>query len=354
MQERTRRRYAAAAAAAALVLAAVAAGCGGGASSSGSTATSPPRASGSLTGAGSTLVAPLVGAWASDYQSKHGVNVSYSAIGSGGGIASITSKTVDFAGSDAPLTPDQRANAGDVVQLPWALAATLVAVNVPGVSGHLKLTGPVVADIYLGKITNWDDPAVAKLNPGTKLPDQKITPIYRSDGSGDTYAFTDYLSHVSQTWKSKVGTSTSVSWPTGLGAKGNSGMAAALEQTKGGIAYVAIAQVLQSGLSYALLQNAAGNYPDPGPGTISAAAATASFDRHHAASIVAPPASAKQAYPISTFTYVLVRPHGPKSAALKRFLTYAVGPGQQFATKLDFAPLPAQVVAVDKQAIEGL
>jgi len=353
-----RKRHLTLAAAALAAIALAAAGCGG-AKSSGSTGSvagvhTTQTQSRVLVGAGSTLVAPLLSQWSSDYAKAQDVTVTYGAIGSGGGIAQTTSGNVDFGASDAPLSPDQLASGGGIVQLPWALAATLVAVNLPGVHGHPKLTGPVLADIYLGKITAWNDPAIAKLNPGLRLPSTKIAVVYRSDSSGDTYAFTDYLAHVSPTWKAKVGTDTSVAWPSGTGAKGNAGMVAAVQQTPGALAYVAIANVKGAHLNYALVQNAAGKYPDPSPATIAAAASSVHFRAAHSASIVDPARSQANAYPISTFTYVLVPKRSPKLAALKPFLRYAVGKGQTFARPLSFAPLPARVRSSDLRVIAGL
>jgi phosphate transport system substrate-binding protein len=321
-----------------------ASGCGGGKTSQ----------SHAIVGAGSTLVAPLVSQWSSEYAKRQSVTVTYGAIGSGGGIAQTIGGNVDFGASDAPLSPDQLHSGEGIVQIPWALAATLVAVNLPGVRGHPKLTGPVLASIYLGKVKRWNDAAIRKLNPGLHLPSTKIAVVYRSDSSGDTYAFSDYLAHVSPTWRSKVGTDTSVSWPTGSGARGNAGMVAAVQQTPGAIAYIAIANVLGSHLDYALLRNAAGTYPVPSPPTIAAAARIARFKPDHSASIVDPPASDANAYPISTFTYVLVPKGSAKLATLKPFLRYAVGPGQKFALPLSFAPLPSDVMRSDLEVISGL
>ena len=236
----------------------------------------PASAAGDLVGAGSTLVAPLVGAWQGDYGKSHHVTITYGAIGSGGGIAQITAHTVDFAGSDAALTPDQKNACKGCVMIPWALAATTVAYNLPGTSGHVKLSGPVVGDIFLGKITHWNDPRIRELNPGATLPATRIQVVYRSDPSGDTYAFTDYLSKASPAWKAKEGgATTAVNWPAGTGGKGNSGVAGAISQTPGAIGYVAIAQTMGSHLGYALIRNRAGNYPSPSPKTIAAAAAVA-------------------------------------------------------------------------------
>ena len=346
--------------AAALAAVLVAAGCGGSGGSGTTSAGTRAGAAGSggasvLVGAGSTLVAPLVGAWQGDYDTSHNVTITYGAIGSGGGIQQITARTVDFAGSDAALTSDQKAACNGCVMIPWALAATTVAYDLPGVPGHVKLSGPIVADIYLGRITKWDDPQIAKLNPGVGLPSTAVHPIYRSDPSGDTFAFTDFLSRVSPAWRSKEGrATTAVQWPTGTGGKGNAGVAGLVERTPGAIGYVAIAQTKASKLGYALIRNRAGNFPEPAPKTIAAAAAAATFASDNSTSIVDPPASAPNAYPISTFTYAIVAEDSSKLSALKTFLDYAVTNGQQFATRLSFAPLPATVVAKDKSIVGGL
>ena len=315
---------------------------------------SPAASSGSKTivGAGSTLVAPLVSQWQPSYDSKYGVAITYGAIGSGGGIAQITARTVDFGASDAPLTPSQFAAAKGVVQIPWALAATDIAYHVQGVPNNLKLTGPVLADIWLGKITAWNAPQIKALNPGVNLPSTKIAPVYRTDGSGDTFALTNYFSQISPEWKSKVGNATQVHFPVGLGGKGNSGVGGVLASTNGAIAYIAIAYVLENKFDYALVQNAAGKYPVPGIASISgAAAALKSVPADNNVSIVNPPASAAGAYPISTFTYAIVPLSSPKATALKPFLNWAITSGQADGPKLDFAPLPAQIVSADKATI---
>jgi phosphate transport system substrate-binding protein len=325
------------------------AGCGGGGSSGGA------GESKVLVGAGSTLVAPLVAQWSNDYAKKTGVTTTYGSIGSGGGIAQITARTIDFGASDAPLTADQASSCKDCVQVPWALGATLASYNLKGAPAKLRLSGPVLADIFLGKITRWNDPAIAKLNPGAALPPTTITPVYRSDGSGDTYAFTDYLSKVSPEWKSKLGVSTQVSFPTGIGGKGNDGVASVLGRMDGAIGYLGISYVFGNGLKYALIQNGAGNYPVPGPDTITAAAnAVKTIPADNAISITNPPASAPNAYPISTFTYVLFPTTSGKAKTLHDFVTYAIGPGQKFAEKLQFAPLPAKVVSAGKQTLAKL
>jgi phosphate transport system substrate-binding protein len=212
----------------------------------------------------------------------------------------------------------------------------------------------VIADMYLGTIKTWNDPRIQKLNPGVTLPSTAVKPVYRSDASGDTYAFTGFLSRISSAFKSKVGNSTSVNWPTGAGGPKNSGVAALVQTTPGSVGYVAIAQAVASKLHYADVQNASGAFVNPSTKTIAAAANTAHFQSNNSASIVDPPSSAKTAYPISTFTYAIVPRSSSKLATIKPFLTYAVTAGQQDAAALDFAPLPRNVVAKDKAIIKGL
>jgi phosphate transport system substrate-binding protein len=331
----------------ALTLSMAVAACGSSSNSSSSGGSSGP-----LVGAGSTLVAPLVSKWQPDFSDKSGITVTYGAIGSGGGIDQITARTVDFGASDAPLTSDQFSAAKGVEQIPWALSGTVPSYNIKGVSNHLKLSGPLLADIFLGNVTTWNDKAIAKLNPGVNLPSTKITPIYRSDGSGDTYAFTNYLSSVSPEFKSKVGVSTEVKFPVGNGAEKNDGVAAAISQTDGAIGYLGLAYVLTNDLNAAVVQNSAGNFPVPGVDSVKAAAAAVTkIGSDNSIPLINLPASAKDAYPISTYTYIIVPTKSDKADELKKFITYAIGPGQQFGPDLDFAPLPAQVVAADKKAI---
>jgi len=332
----------------ALALSIAVAACGGSSSSDSSSGGSNSP----LVGAGSTLVAPLMSKWQSDYASKTEATVTYGAIGSGGGIDQITNRTVDFGASDAPLTEEQFEEANGVEQIPWALSGTVPAYNVNGAPESLKLDGEILADIYLGNVTQWDDPAIAKLNPGASLPSTKITPVYRSDGSGDTFAFTNYLSTVSPEFKSKVGTSTQVKFPTGVGAEKNDGVSAAISQTDGAIGYVGLAYALQNELSMPLVENSAGSFPEPGVKSVEAAAdAVSKIGPNNEISLADLPSTAEGAYPISTYTYVIVPLASEKADALKKFITYAIGPGQEFGPDLDFAPLPKQVVAADKKAI---
>jgi phosphate transport system substrate-binding protein len=291
--------------------------------------------------------------WQKAYDEETENAVTYGAIGSGGGIEQITNRTVDFGASDAPLTEEQFEEANGVEQIPWALSGTVPAYNVSGAPENLKLSGEVLADIYLGNITSWDDPAIAKLNPGASLPSTKITPVYRTDGSGDTYAFTNYLSTVDHEFKSKVGTSTQVKFPTGTGGDGNDGVAAAISGTDGAIGYVGLAYALSNELSMPLVENAAGEFPEPGVKSVEAAAdAVSTINADNSISLADLPSSAKGAYPISTYTYVIVPLESEKAEALKEFIAWVISPkGQEFGPDLDFAPLPAQVVAAGKKAI---
>jgi phosphate transport system substrate-binding protein len=307
-----------------------------------------------LVAAGSTFVAPLMSKWQADYSSKTGQTVTYGAIGSGGGIEQITARSVDMGASDAPLNAAQLTAAKGVIQFPWSLGAVVPAYNLKGAPDHIKLTGQVLADMFLGNVTTWNDPAIAKLNPGVKLPATKVTPVYRTDGSGDTYAFTDYLSKVSPAFSSKVGVGTQVKFPTGVGGDGSSGVAGAVSATDGAVGYLTIAYVNSSSFHYALLQNAAGNYPQATVDNINAAAATATSVPPTGASIVNPPASAANAWPDSTFTYVIIPKSTSKAAAIKKFITYVLGPGQAFATDLGYGTLPKSVIADDKVALKQI
>jgi phosphate transport system substrate-binding protein len=331
----------------------VAAGCGGsGGSPNDTTGGSGGGTSSVLVGAGSTFVYPLVSQWIPDYSKKKDVTVTYGPVGSGAGIEQIINRTIDFGASDAPMTGDEASQCKGCLQVPWALSATALDYNLHGAPDHLRLTGAVVADIFLGKIKSWDDPAIEQLNPGVTLPSTPISVIHRSDGSGTSFNLTDYLSHVSPEWKQKVGSGTSVSWPAGQGGKGSSGVSAVLARTNGGITYTDVAYALANHFHFASLQNRAGKFLVPSLPSITAAAASVdNLPADNAISIVDPPAAAPTAYPISTYTYAIVPRSSPKAATLKEFLTYAIGPGQQFGPKLLFASLPQQILARDRQTI---
>jgi phosphate transport system substrate-binding protein len=341
--------------AAGTVVLAAACGSGGGTTTVTDKGGNQPTDSKVLTGAGSTLVYPLISQWEPDYATRNGVTITYGAIGSGGGIDQITARAVDFGASDAPLSADQATACKGCLQIPWALAATVVTYNVKGVPNNLHLTGPVVADMFLGDITSWNDRKIKALNPGVSLPDTKVTPIYRSDGSGDSYVFSSYLSAVSPDFKSTIGASTQPPFSTGTGAAKNSGVAASVQSTDGAIGYVAISYVAADGLNEALLQNAAGRYPAPSTDSIKAAADSVTQARADGSiPLVNPPASATDAYPMSTYTYAIVPKSSPKAATLKAFLTYAIGGGQSFGPDLGFPALPSAVVSSDKAEIASI
>ncbi|TML76738.1 MAG: phosphate ABC transporter substrate-binding protein PstS [Actinobacteria bacterium] len=313
------------------------------------------RSTGTLTGAGSSLIGPAVAVWSQLYKPE---TINYAAIGSGGGIAQISARNVDFGASDAPLTKSQGAGCHSCVQIPWALTATSPVVNIPGVpADKLHLTGTVLANIYLGNITTWNDPAIKKLNPGLGLPNTKITPVHRSDGSGDTYVFTNYLSKVNHTWKTKVGCATTVSWPSGVGGSHNDGVAAVVRSTPGSIGYVSVAYTIANHLSLARLKNASGKYLLPTIATIESAAQLVKSERipaNNKISITNPPKSTKyqNAYPLATFTYVLIPQQTAKAAQLKAFVTWALGSTAQSAIKkLVFAPMPTVVVKAAKKTL---
>jgi phosphate transport system substrate-binding protein len=333
------------AAVAAAALAVVAAGT--------ATASAARHANTTLVGAGSTFVAPLVSQWGPAVASAYGYEVQYSAIGSGGGINAITSRTVDFGASDAPLSSDQFAACKGCLQIPWALSATSVFYNLPGVKNLLHMDGPTLARIFMGQITKWNDPAIKKLNKGISLPDTAIAVAHRSDNSGTTYNLTDYLSSVSPAWKSKYGVGVAVNWPVGTGGRGSSGVAAIVAQTQGAIGYADVAYAKSNHLKFFAVKNRSGKFTTPGLRGIKAAATS---DQKPAAgtnelSIVNPPRKFPLAYPISTFSYVIVPQQSSKAPELKKFLFWAVTKGQTFGPKLLFQPIPKSVLVVAEKTI---
>jgi phosphate transport system substrate-binding protein len=307
-----------------------------------------------LTGAGSTLVAPLMNNWIANFEIKEGIPVKYAAVGSGTGIAQITARTVDFGASDAPLTPEQASACNSCVQIPWALSATGIGFNIPGVK-KLNLTGKILAGIYFGKITKWNDPKIKKINPKAHLPGLTITPIFRSDGSGDTYAFTNYLSKISPAWKNEVGYATTVGFKAGIGAKGNSGVTATVVKTPGAIGYISAFYLIAAGVHAAAIQNTAGNYELPNiPNISSAASSVKNLPSSNAISITNPPKKDKIAYPISTFTYAIVPHNAPQKGFLQQFAKYCLTIGQKYGAALDFAPLPKVVQQAGLNAVASL
>jgi phosphate transport system substrate-binding protein len=307
-----------------------------------------------LTGAGSTLVQPLMAHWTSDFQHRTGISVVYGGVGSGAGIQDVTSRSVDFGASDAPLTPAQAAACRGCVQIPWALTATAVGYHLNGVSG-LHLSGPVLARIYLGQISNWSDPAIRRLNKGKSLPNLKITPVFRSDGSGDTYAFTDFLSKTSSAWRGQVGRGTAVSFKAGIGEKGNSGVTQGVAGTNGAVGYIAASYLILHGVPAAALQNAAGRYEYPNLKNIASAAKSVKrVPGNNEMHIVYPSAAYSAAYPLSTFTYAIVPKSSSRNGVMVRFVRYAVGPGQAFGPSLDFSGLPTVVKSAALRTVKVL
>jgi phosphate transport system substrate-binding protein len=317
-------------------------------------AASTKAADTSITGAGSSFVYPLVSAWIPQLGSAFGINVSYSPIGSGGGIAAVTGRTVDFGASDAPLSADQFAACKGCIQIPWALSATSIAYNLPGLNCVVRLSGPVLANIYLGKVKAWDDSAIKSINPKCSLPNTKITPVYRSDNSGTSYNFTEFLSSVSPEWKSKIGKGVNAQWPAGVGAKGSSGVAGVVTKTEGALTYVDVAYSLKNKLRFASILNKDGKYTTPGLRGISAAASTTpkKIAGNGEISIVNPPKGNPLSYPICTFTYIIVPTSSSKAAELRKMVYWAVTSGQKSGPKLLFQPLPKQVQAFDYKQIK--
>ena len=321
------------------------------------TASAKPTA-GSLVGTGATFPFPLISKWIPAVDDALGIRITYSATGSGAGIAQITARTVDFGASDAPLSPDQLTACKGCVVIPWALAGMSIPYNLPGVGKRLVLNGPVLANIYLGNITTWNAAPIRALNPGVNLPATKITVVYRSDGSGSTYAFTNYLATVSPQWKSKVGVNTSVNFPTGTGARGSSGVAGVVKSTEGALTYVDAAYSITNKFQFALVKNRAGGNATPGVRGVQAALCDlpAKVTSLPQLKIVDPPAKCgKKAYPISTFTYVIVpASSGDKAADLRKFVYWAVTAGQKFGPPLFFVPLPKAVNGFNYREIKKI
>jgi phosphate transport system substrate-binding protein len=307
-----------------------------------------------ITGAGATFPYPLYSKWFSEYNKLYpDIRFNYQSIGSGGGIQQFTAGTVEFGATDAPMSAEELAKAPDAVHIPTVLGAVVVTYNAPFTG--LKLTPAVLADIFLGKITKWSDPAIAKINPDIKFPDVAITVVRRSDGSGTTYVFTDYLTKISAEWKEKAGTGKSVSWPVGLGGKGNEGVTGLIKQTPGSIGYVELAYANQNKLPVTALQNRDGNFVLPTLESTSAAAAGVVLPPDFRVSVTDP--SGKNAYPIASFTYLLVHKDAKDKAkgdAMVKFLWWAVHAGQAMAIPLDYAPLPKPVVTSVEKTIQGL
>jgi phosphate transport system substrate-binding protein len=313
-----------------------------------------------LSGAGSTFVNPVMTRWVQAFSQTHqNVQINYQSIGSGGGVQQVKAGTVDFGASDYPLKDAQIAAMKPVIQFPESAGPVCVTYNLPEITQPLQLSADVISGIFLGNITNWQDPKITADNPGVKLPKEPIVVVHRSDGSGTTAAFTTYLSAVSADWKTKVGAGGSVSWPTGLGGKGSEGVTGLLRQSPGAISYVELTYAEQNNLPVAKVKNLAGNYVSPGTASTTAAidAFGAQLAQDPRTPIVNPPATAANAYPISTLTFLIVPKDGPdkaKRAALKSFLQYIVTDGQTAAEQLNYAPLPDSVKQYDQTQLNLL
>ena len=304
-----------------------------------------------ITGAGASFPAPLYAKWASDYNKQTGVKVNYQSVGSGGGIKQIDSKTVDFGATDMPLTDEVLKTKGQM-QFPTVIGGVVPILNVAGIApGQLKLTGPLLADIFLGKVSRWNDPAIKAINPGVNLPDTAIAQVRRADGSGTTFLFTNYLSKVSPDWKAKVGEGTAVNWPVGAGGKGNEGVAAFVARLPNSLGYVEYSYVKQNKLNYALVQNAAGNFVKPEDDTFKAAAAGADWAKSFYQILTNQPG--KDSWPLSGATFILMHTSQDKPAngteALK-FFNWAYANGEKSAADLDYVPMPPAAVAAIQKA----
>jgi len=300
-----------------------------------------------ITGAGATFPYPIYAKWAEAYKAKTGNNLNYQSIGSGGGIRQIQNKTVDFGASDMPLKPEELDKSG-LMQFPTVVGGDVPVVNLPGIKpGEIRLTGPVLADIYLGKIKKWNDPVLTSLNPGVKLPDQDVTVVHRSDGSGTTFIWVNYLSKVSPEWKEKVGEGTSVNWPAGVGGKGNEGVASYVQRISGAIGYVEYAYALQNKLVHTLVKNRDGNFVSPNIESFRAAAAGAQWDKAPGMYLILTDQSGKNSWPVSGATFILVYKSQEKPDRAKevlKFFDWAYASGDKLAMDLDYVPLPDSVV----------
>jgi phosphate transport system substrate-binding protein len=310
----------------------------------------------SITGAGATFPYPIYSKWFSEYNKLHpNVEINYQSIGSGGGVKQLTSQTVVFGASDYPLTPEQQQAApGKILHFPTVLGAVVPIYNLPGVSAELKFTGPLLADIFLGNITKWNDSRIAKLNEGVSLPNTDITVVHRSDGSGTTYIFVDFLAKLSPEWKKRVGVAGSVNWPVGLGAKGNEAVAGMVKQTPGALGYTEPAYAIENKIAFGSVQNAAGKFIKASAASVTAAAAAAvkEMPADFRVSITNPPGD--DAYPVASFTWLLLY-QDPKDKALAKimvdFTKWALTDGQKYAADLGYAPLPKGVVDLELKSL---
>jgi len=305
----------------------------------------------SLTGAGSTFIAPIMTNWIDSYKKETGVSINYQAVGSGAGISNLIDHTVDFAGSDAPMNADELARAkATVLHLPAVIGAVVVSYNVSGVTSGMQLTGPVIAGIFSGKIKMWDDAAITKLNAGTKLPHEKIAVVHRSDGSGTTAIFTNYLSSVSPEWKSTIGEGKTVNWPTDeIGQKGNAGVAGVLKEHANSIGYVELAYAVQNNMAVATIQNQSGKFVAPGVESASAAADGVTIPDNFCTMITNTPNPA--GYPITGFSWIIIYKDSPKADAINKFVAWILSKGQDATKALLYAPIPESIRQNELKAI---
>lgn len=323
-------------------------------------ADSTPASSAGLTGAGATFPDPIYKRWFLTYNQKTGVQINYQSIGSGGGIKQFTEGTVDFGATDSPMNADQlTAVNGQVLHLPTVLGAVVLTYNLPALgTTPLRFDGGTIADIFLGKITKWNDRRIAALNPGAKLPNADIIVVHRSDGSGTSFVFTDYLSKVSPEWNTKVGASTAVNWPAGLGGKGNEGVTQQVKQTEGSVGYVELIYAISNNLPYAHVKNRAGNVVEPSLASVTAAAGSAQFAPDTDFRVSITDAAGADAYPIASFTWLLVQPDmkdAGKARTLKAFLEWMTSDeAQGMAQELHYAPLPKPVAALVQERVKTL
>jgi phosphate transport system substrate-binding protein len=319
---------------------------------SGILATAAPAAAQSITGAGATFPNPIYTKWFDAYSKKTGVKINYQSIGSGGGIRQFTEGTVDFGATDGPMNESQiQAVGGNVLHVPTVLGAVAVTYNLPSLAEtKLKFDGNLLVDIFVGRVTRWNDSRIAALNPGVKLPDLDLIVVHRSDGSGTTYVFTDYLQKFSREWKDKVGYATSVNWPTGLGGKGNEGVTQQVKQIEGALGYVELIYAMSNNLPYADIKNAAGNFITPSLDAVTAAAAGAKLEKDTDFRVSITNAPGAEAYPISSFTWLLVKKDNKdaaKAKLIRDFLTWMITPeAQKMAGELHYAPLPTPVISL--------
>ena len=306
-----------------------------------------------ITGAGATFPYPIYAKWAEAYKAKTGIGLNYQSIGSGGGIKQIKAKTVDFGASDKPLKVEELEKDG-LMQFPTVMGGVVPVVNLPGISGgQIKLSGTVLADMFLGKIAKWNDPAIANLNKGVSLPDQAITVVHRSDGSGTTFIFTNYLSKVSPEWKQKVGEEASVAWPAGVGGKGNEGVASYVKQIKGSVGYVEFAYALQNKMAFTLLQNKEGNFVAPSEESFKSAAAGANWEKAPGFYEILTDEPGKQSWPITGATFILLhksQANAENAKAVLKFFEWAYTEGDKMALELDYIPMPENVVKLVQNA----